>query len=139
MLSPKFPKTLAYRTANPYEAAFGHSRAVRRGNQIFVSGTTSVSTNSPQPVVLHPPDAYLQTVTALYESISAIEKLGGKKEDVVRVKLYVRRQEDCSRAGEGMKDVLGGGTWAATMIAGVAFVHHDMLVEVEVDAVVVDT
>ncbi|KAF8543620.1 Endoribonuclease L-PSP/chorismate mutase-like protein [Trichophaea hybrida] len=115
--------TTSHRTSNPYEAVFGYSRAVRRGNQIFVSGTTSVSTSSssssssPTPIILHAGDAYQQTTTALHESICAIEKLGGKKEDVVRVKLF-------------------GAAWAATMIVGVSFVSEEMLVEVELDAVV---
>ncbi|KNZ73156.1 hypothetical protein J132_00991 [Termitomyces sp. J132] len=35
-------QTQRYVTANPYEAQFGYSRAVRRGPFIFVSGTTSI-------------------------------------------------------------------------------------------------
>jgi enamine deaminase RidA (YjgF/YER057c/UK114 family) len=130
--------TTSHRTSNPYEEAFGYSRAVRRGNQIFVSGTTSVSTNSPIPIILHAGDAYRQTTTALHESICAIEKLGGKKEDVVRGKLFVRHHEDCDLVGRAMKDILSGEgvAWAATMIVGVSFVSEGMLVEVELDAVV---
>ncbi|KAA8909315.1 YjgF-like protein [Sphaerosporella brunnea] len=131
-------QTTAYRTKNPYEALFGYSRAVRRGSHIFVSGTTSLSPHSATPIIQHPGDAYHQTLAALTESISAIEKLGGTKEDVVRVRLFVARHEDCDDVGRGMKEVLadGNGAWAATMIVGVAFVREEMLVEVEVDAVV---
>lgn len=85
--------------------------------------------------MLHPGDAYSQTVTAFCESIAAVKKLGGKSEDIVRVKMFVRREEDADAVGKGMKDTLSG-AWAATMIVGVGFVNREMLVEVEVDAVV---
>lgn len=67
-----------------------------------------------------------------------MEKLGGKKEDIVRVKMFVRRDQDADAVGKGMKDALSSeeGAWAATMITGVSFVNAEMLIEVEVDAVV---
>jgi hypothetical protein len=73
-------------------------------------------------VVLHPDDAYLQTPTA-------IEMLDGRKEDVVRVRLYVNRQEDCDSVGRGMRDAKTPGgsnvAWAAAMIVGVGFIKNE--------------
>jgi len=139
MPSTNATDTLSYNTDNPYESLFGYSRAVRKGPFIFVSGTTSLSPTSLNPTILHPGDAYQQTITALNESVKAIEKLGGKKEDVVRVRLFVRRQGDTADVGKAMKTVFGeevGCKWAATMLVGSSFVEEEMMVEVEVDAVV---
>lgn len=77
------PKT-SYKTANPYEKAFGYSRAVKKGSFIFVSGTTSITPDEGGEVKF-PGDAYQQAVAAFHESLKAIEALGGTKEGVVRV------------------------------------------------------
>ena len=74
-------------TGNPYEARFGYSRAVRRGAHILVSGTTSVNPSS--GAVRYPESALLQAQAAFAEIIAAIEALGGRREDVVRVRMFV--------------------------------------------------
>ena len=74
-------------TSNPYEKSFGYHRAVRKGPFIFVSGTTSLSPAT--ALVRGPGDAALQAEYAFYEAITALEKLGGKREDVCRVKIFV--------------------------------------------------
>ncbi|OJJ44320.1 hypothetical protein ASPZODRAFT_135140 [Penicilliopsis zonata CBS 506.65] len=146
-----------YSTSSPYEEKFGYYRAVRTGSYIFVAGTTAVDPNSPAsaPQVLFPGDARRQTVTALRECIAAIEAVapegGPGAASVVRVKMYVGRHEDCEAVGAGFREVLGKdqngedtrGTGTGTGLGAVAtmivvhggFVHPDMLVEVEVDAV----
>lgn len=56
------------------------------------------------------------------------------------MKLFARRQEDCQAVGKGMRGFMAsrgnGGNWAATIIAEASFVHDDLLVEVELDAIV---
>ncbi|KAI5795035.1 YjgF-like protein [Geopyxis carbonaria] len=129
------PPLAVHKTANPYENAFGYSRAVRRGAHIFVSGTTSLDPKT--HFIRHPRDARAQTRCALEESLNAIGKLGGNIGDVVRVRLFVKRQEDTDTVGEAMKELFEGRCeWAATMIVGVGFVDEEMMVEVEVEAIV---
>lgn len=142
------PAKTCFATSSPYEEKIGYYRAVRHGNQIFVSGTTSVDPYSPTnaPQVLHPEDARQQTRVALEESIRAIQGLGGKgAEEIVRVKMFVSRHEDCEAVGQGFSEILGkhnrGGSGmigaAATMIVvNGGFINKEMLVEIEVDAVV---
>lgn len=124
-----------YHTENPYEKLFGYSRAVRKGNLIFVSGTTSIDPKT--GTVLHPTSAELQAITAFDESLKAVEALGGQKADVVRVRMYVRNGEDTEGVGKAFKDRIASedGGPAATMIVGVGFVDEKILVEIEVDAV----
>lgn len=128
-----------HKTSNPYEAQFGYSRGVRRGPFIFISGTTSVSVSTEStstPTILHPSSAFHQALQAFSEIIRAVEALGGTKEDVVRVRMFVTRDEDSGEVGRALKEVFGDVGPAATMILGVRFVSEEMRVEIEADAVV---
>ncbi|PKX89437.1 YjgH family protein [Aspergillus novofumigatus IBT 16806] len=114
-----------YATSSPYEDIIGYYRAVRHGNQIFVAGTTA------------------QTIVALTESVKAVKELGGAgASSIVRVKMFVGRSEDCMAVGEGFREVLGKqqgngvGAVATMIVVQNGFVNGDMMVEVEVDAIV---
>ncbi|KAL4737339.1 hypothetical protein BDV11DRAFT_206861 [Aspergillus similis] len=148
-LYDSFPRILLfYSTSSPFEERIGYYRAVRHGQHIFVSGTTAVDPASPAhaPQILFPNDARQQTRVALQECIKAIQALGGKgAEDVVRVRMFVSRHEDCTAVGQGFTETLGRGSRpgigaAATMlVVRDGFVDERMLVEIEVDAMLDDT
>ena len=125
---------LTFETNNPYEALFSYSRAVRRGPFIVVSGTTSIDPQSGQ--LLHPDSAYLQATAIFAEIIRAVEAVGGRREDVVRVRMFVVADEDTGEVGRAMKEALGDIKPAATMIVGARFVAPDMKVEIEADGIV---
>ncbi|KAG6860791.1 hypothetical protein C0995_007597 [Termitomyces sp. Mi166 len=127
-------QTQRYTTANPYEAQFGYSRAVRRGPFIFVSGTTSVDPTT--GVVQHPGSAHEQALKIFYEIIRAIEALGGTRQDVMRIRMFVTADEDTNDVGRALKENFGDVGPAATMIVGAEFVRAEMKVEIEADAVV---
>ncbi|KAG6812307.1 hypothetical protein H0H92_003480 [Tricholoma furcatifolium] len=127
-------QTQRYTTANPYEVQFGYSRAVRRGPFIFVSGTTSIDPAS--GTVQHPESAYQQTVKTFSEIIRAIEALGGTRQDVTRIRMFVTADEDTGDVGRALKESFGDVGPAATMIVGAKFVSEKMKVEIEADAVV---
>ena len=114
------------------------SRGVRQGPFIFTSGTTSVSTGSTStPTILHPSSAFHQALQALSsEIIRALEALGGTNEEVVRVRMFVTRDEDSGEVGRALREVFGDVGPAATMILGVRFVSEKLKVEIEADAVV---
>ncbi|KDQ23099.1 hypothetical protein PLEOSDRAFT_1114287 [Pleurotus ostreatus PC15] len=122
-----------FTTSNPYEAAFGYSRAIRRGPHVFVSGTTSIDPTT--GAVLFPDSAYLQTQQIFKEIIRALEGLGTSKEDVVRLRIFVTEQSDAGEVGRAMKEAFGDVGPAATMIVGAQFVRAEMKVEIEADAI----
>jgi enamine deaminase RidA (YjgF/YER057c/UK114 family) len=124
-----------YNTSNPYEKTFGYSRAVRRGPFIFVSGTTSIDPITGE--LMHASSAYDQTIKTYQNIVEAVETLGGKKEDIVRVRMFVKDGCDADDIGKGMKDVMGDIGPAATMIIGAKFVREEMKVEIEADAVTI--
>ncbi|OJI99916.1 hypothetical protein ASPVEDRAFT_51207 [Aspergillus versicolor CBS 583.65] len=133
-----------YSTPSPFEERIGYYRAVRHGQQVFVSGTTAVDPASPAdaPQILFPGDARQQTRVALEECIKAVQALGGKgPENVVRVRMFVSRPEDCTAVGEGFTEILGRksqpgvGAAATMLVVRNGFVDERMLVEIEVDAI----
>ncbi|KAJ5665172.1 Chitin synthase C [Penicillium sp. IBT 18751x] len=133
-----------FSTSSPWEARFGYYRAVRRGQLIYVAGSTAADPNSPPdaPRVRFPGDARQQTHVILGEIIQAIQAVGGQgAESIVRCKMFVSRKEDCDAVGEGFRDVLGKengdqiGAAATMIVVANGFVDDDMLVEIEVDAV----
>ncbi|KAL4246656.1 RutC-like superfamily protein [Abortiporus biennis] len=103
-----------FKTANPYESQWGYSRAVRKGPFIFVSGTTAVDTSTG----FIPPNlsAYEQAQLIFKEIIRAVEGLGGRKEDITRVRMFVEKDEEFEQVGKALKESLGEVGPAATGI-----------------------
>ncbi|KAL4076750.1 Endoribonuclease L-PSP/chorismate mutase-like protein, partial [Scleroderma yunnanense] len=122
-----------YNTPNPYEETFGYCRALRKGPFIFVSGTTAVDLATGK--ISHPDSAFEQAIKALKEIVTAVEALGGKKEDIVRVRMFVTHENDGNEVGRALKQEMGEVQPTAIMILGGKFVSPDMLVEIEADAV----
>lgn len=119
-------------SGRPWESIVGYSRAVRVGNQIFVSGTTATDENGE---VVAPGDPYRQTVQALRNIEAALQQLGVGLAQVTRTRLYVTdisRWEEVARAHA---EFFGSVRPASTMVEVARLIRSEMLVEVEVDAV----
>lgn len=119
-------------TNAPWARTVGYSRAVRVGSHVFVAGTAPVGEDGN---VVAPGDAYAQARRCLEIIVGALAEAGARPEDVVRTRMFVRRPElweEVGRAhGEIFRDIL-----PATTMVFVDFIHPDMLVEIEADAVV---
>jgi enamine deaminase RidA (YjgF/YER057c/UK114 family) len=84
--SPSGNKTY-FTTSNRFEYKFGYHRAVRKGPFIFVSGTTALNPETGK--IDHPGDAYQQALSAMKRSVDAVQQLGGARQDVTRVRMFV--------------------------------------------------
>ena len=73
-----------------WEDLVGFSRAVRKGDRIFVSGTTATHDDR----VIGERDPAAQTHFAIDKVEGALQSLGGRLEDVVRTRVYVADLDD---------------------------------------------
>ncbi len=117
----------------PWEAVVGYSRAVKVGNQVFVAGTTAVDASGN---IVGRGDAYKQTVEIFKKIEAALEKSGARFEDVVRTRIFVTDINDWEKIGKAHGEIFHTIRPAATMVEVKRLIHPDMLVEIEVDAVI---
>ena len=115
-----------------WEDIVGYSRAVRVGNMIEVAGTTAVDERSEIVGVNNP---YEQTKYILAKIESALIEAGASMKDVVRTRMFVTdisKWEEIGKAhGEFFKDIKP----AASMIEVKGLINPELLVEIEVTAV----
>ncbi|KAL6768694.1 hypothetical protein ACKKBG_A15820 [Auxenochlorella protothecoides x Auxenochlorella symbiontica] len=122
-------------TGARWENEVGYSRAVKRGNFIAVSGTSSVEQSTGN--VLHKRDPYAQARTALEIVAHGLEALGATLEDVIRTRVYLRNMgRDSAAVSRAHGEVFGAIRPASSMIEVQRLVHDDILVLIEVDAIV---
>lgn len=116
-----------------WEQTVGYSRAVRVGNIIHVAGTTAVGSDGR---LVAPGDAYAQA-KRIFEIIgAALAELGAGFEQVTRTRIYLVNPEDWQAVGRAHGEIFGQIRPASTMLAVHALLVPEMLVEIEVDAVV---
>ena len=118
-----------------WQESAGYARAARRGGRIAVSGTTS---SGPDGAVLHPGDTYRQAAEAFGKGLRAVEALGGRAADVLRTRVYLApgaSWEDAARAHHDAFDAIRP---ANTMLYVSALIGDGLLVEVELDAELLD-
>lgn len=123
-------------TTSPWEDKVGYARAVRAGNMIFVSGTTSVDPETGE--IQHPGDVGAQAVAAFANAIKALERLGADAKDVVRVTMYLTHMDRFEEVVAVHKKFFGSNPPAATAVGVSALADPRLVFEVEVTAVVDD-
>ncbi|OGC79647.1 MAG: hypothetical protein A2145_04010 [candidate division Zixibacteria bacterium RBG_16_40_9] len=120
-------------SGSPFEPIIGFSRAVRVGNQIFVSGTAPIGADGKTSGI---GDPYLQTKRCLEIIAQALEKAGAKLENVVRTRTFLVNIEDWEKVGQAHGEFFGKIRPASTMLEVSRLINPEWLVEFEADAVV---
>ena len=114
-----------------YEDEYGYSRAVRVGNQVFVSGTTA-----------RPPhldgDAYDQARSILSIVEEALLQAGAALRHVVRTVVYVVDMSDASLVARAHAEAFSQVRPASTLVQVAALTPNTARVEVEATAIIHD-
>lgn len=117
-------------TGSPWEPIIGYSRAVRAGNEVFVTGTVGIEADGQFPKTVR-----AQAKRALAIIVAAIEALGGSVNDVVRTRIYVTDISEWEEVGKAHGEVFGHVRPATTMVQVARLIDDQALVEIEADAI----
>ncbi|MEF2965814.1 RidA family protein [Paenibacillus sp. M1] len=119
-------------SGSPWEPVVGYCRAIRVGNIVEVAGTTAMKDGA----IIGIGDAYQQTIQALQTIEQALAEVGAAMEHVVRTRMFVTdisKWEEIGKAhGEYFKDIKP----VATMVEVKALIEPELLVEIEVQAII---
>ncbi|WP_395626732.1 RidA family protein [Daejeonella sp.] len=115
-----------------WEDLVGYSRAVRIGNQIEISGTTSVDGET----VIGKGDLYRQTIYIFQKIEKTLIEAGASINDIVRTRMYVTDISKWEEAGRAHSEFLKDIKPATSMIEVKRLIDPDLLIEIEVTALI---
>ncbi len=115
----------------PWEKEVGYCRAVKVGNHIFVSGTAPMINGN----VAASGDAYGQAKRCFEIITEALAKLDCPLSAVVRTRMFVTDMSRWREFGKAHSEFFGEHPPATSMLEVKALIDPEMLIEVEVDAI----
>lgn len=120
-------------SGSPFEPTIGFSRALRVGPHIVVSGTAPIAATGGTAC---PGDLYGQTKRCLEIIEKAVNEAGGKREHIVRTRMFLKDMDGWEAAGRAHGEFFRDIRPAATMIQIVQAIDPSWLIEIEADAIV---
>lgn len=117
---------------SPFEPLVGFSRAVRAGNNVYVSGTVAWGADGK----LIAGDAYAQAKQCIANIEAALIQAGASLKDVVRTRMYVIDMDQQEAVSRAHREAFGNVRPAATLVEVSRLATPEMLVEIEADALI---
>src|SRR3954451_17439779 len=113
-------------TGSAWEPEMGDSRAVRKGNMIFVTGTVGINADK-----TYTPDVGAQARRSLAIIQGAIEALGGKVTDVVRTRMFVTDVSQWEKVAVVHGEVFAEIRPATSIVEVAKLIDGEALIEIE--------
>jgi enamine deaminase RidA (YjgF/YER057c/UK114 family) len=120
-------------TGSPWEAKVGYSRAVVAGGFVFISATAATDATG---AVVGKGDTYRQTQVILEKLGAVLAEVGSSFADVVQTRIYITDIAQWEDAGRAHGETFTEGRPALALVHVKPFLDPDMLVEIELQAVV---
>ncbi len=118
-------------SGSPWEEKFGYRRAVRVGRHVYVAGTAPVGDDGN---TFAPGDAYAQACRCFEVALKAAAELGAQPEHVVRTRMFVTDIRFAEDFGRAHAEFFRQYPPAATMVEVRKLILPEMLIEVELEA-----
>lgn len=130
--SEKKSKRLKIQSGSKWEYIVGYSRLIKAGSTIEVAGTTA--TNE-QGAIIGKNNPYQQTKYILQKIETYLEKAGASMEDVVRTRMFVTDIGQWEEIGKAHAAFFKEIKPVATMVEVSKLINPDLLIEIEVTAI----
>jgi enamine deaminase RidA (YjgF/YER057c/UK114 family) len=114
-----------------FEETYGYARAVRIGDQVFVSGTTARLPHLDG-------DAYTQLAGAIETVATALKAAGAELRHVVRTVIYVVDMADAHHVARAHQETFGSSPPASTLVQVAGLTPAAARIEIEVTAIIHD-
>lgn len=120
-----------FSSGSPYEPIAGYVRAVKAGEWLLISGTTSFDA---QGVIIGRGQMYLQARQAISNIEAVLQRAGMNLTDVVRTRVFLTDIGALEAFARAHREVFGANPPACTAVEVRRLVHPDMMIEIEADA-----
>lgn len=118
----------------PWSKKFSYSRVIRVNNHVVVAGTAPVKNGK----IIYSGNPILQTKFILSKIEKAIKKVGAKRTDIVRTRIFVSDISKSEEIGKVHGEFFKGINPVTTMVEVNRFIDPKILIEIEAEAILND-
>ncbi|HTT74822.1 MAG TPA: RidA family protein [Candidatus Binataceae bacterium] len=115
----------------PWEPIFGYARAVKAGDWLLISGTTSFDERG---VIVGRGQIYAQARQAIQNIQVVLARAGMASSNVVRTRIFLTDITGFDAVARAHQEAFGANPPAATVVEVRRLLHPDMMIEIEADA-----
>jgi reactive intermediate/imine deaminase len=108
------------------------SLGVKKGNHVYVSGTTSFNESGE---FVGEGDIYTQTIQTLQNVLAVVESAGGSIEDIAQINVFIKSASDFEAMNQAYKDFFGKVSFPSRTTIEANLVQERFLVEINAVAI----